>query len=137
LGFLPALGESFVVIDNDGADPVVGTFRLLPEGAIMGADSVAFQITYKGGTGNDVVLTRVAAPPLLITSITPLAGGTLRLQANGALDGVYYQIETATNLIPPIQWSNIGGKYPNGGVFTFTDTDAPLFPARFYRAISP
>ena len=137
LGFLPALGASFVIIDNDGADPVVGTFRLLPEGALMGADSAAFQITYKGGTGNDVVLTRVAVPPLRFASITPLANGTLQLQATGVLDSVYYQIETATSLVPVIQWSNIGGKYANAGVFTFTDTDAPLFPARFYRAISP
>jgi hypothetical protein len=48
-----------------------------------------------------------------------------------------HNIEAAANLIPVIQWSNIGFALPVGGVLTFTDTDAPLFPMRFYRALSP
>jgi hypothetical protein len=35
-------------------------------------------------------------------------------------------------------WSNLGTALAtNGGVFSFTDTNAPLFPIRFYRALSP
>lgn len=50
-------GQSFTIINNDGADPVAGTFSGLPEGAVLttvGANQL--RITYAGGTGNDVVL---------------------------------------------------------------------------------
>jgi autotransporter-associated beta strand protein len=54
-------GARFTIIDNDGIDPVTGTFAGLPEGASFTTTSgVVFQITYQGGSGNDVVLTNVA-----------------------------------------------------------------------------
>jgi autotransporter-associated beta strand protein len=60
LGFTPALGASFTLIQNDGTDAVVGTFAGLSEGATFSLSGMTFQITYRGGTGNDVVLTRIA-----------------------------------------------------------------------------
>jgi hypothetical protein len=56
------LGTQFRIIDNDGTDPVAGTFNGLPEGATVTASGQDFVITYHGGTGNDVVLTRGTAP---------------------------------------------------------------------------
>ena len=56
----PSPGDSFVIIDNDGADPVSGTFAGLPEGAVFSVDDTSFRISYAGGTGNDVVLTAEA-----------------------------------------------------------------------------
>ncbi|HEX8171501.1 MAG TPA: Ig-like domain repeat protein [Thermoanaerobaculia bacterium] len=53
----PAIGESFTIIDNDGSDPVNGTFAGYPEGAQVMCGQRAFRITYRGGDGNDVVLT--------------------------------------------------------------------------------
>src|SRR5581483_4157352 len=47
-----------VLIDNDGTDPIDGTFLDLPEGAIVTSNTgVQFRISYVGGTGNDVTLT--------------------------------------------------------------------------------
>jgi autotransporter-associated beta strand protein len=60
LGFTPAIGNAFTLIQNDGTDAVVGTFAGLQEGATHVFDGMTFQISYKGGTGNDVVLTRTA-----------------------------------------------------------------------------
>jgi autotransporter-associated beta strand protein len=60
LGFTPAVGSAFVLIQNDGVDAVVGTFAGLPQGATLSLDGMTFQISYVGGTGNDVVLTRTA-----------------------------------------------------------------------------
>jgi hypothetical protein len=38
----------------------------------------------------------------------------------------------------PVIWQFIGGNTADGaGLFQFTDTNAPLFPMRFYRALSP
>ena len=58
---IPTVGQSFIVINNDGTDPIVGTFNGLSEGAIFTVGSTQFRISYVGGTGNDVVLTTVAA----------------------------------------------------------------------------
>jgi hypothetical protein len=59
-GFRPAIGDSFVILRNDGSDPILGTFLNAPEGAVFsGPLNTAFRITYMGGDGNDVVITRV------------------------------------------------------------------------------
>ena len=56
-GFAPAPPDLFVIINNDGADAVSGTFAGLPEGAsFTTASGDTFRITYAGGDGNDIVL---------------------------------------------------------------------------------
>jgi autotransporter-associated beta strand protein len=60
LPFTPALGSAFMLIQNDGTDAVVGAFAGLPQGATLLLNGMTFQISYVGGTGNDVVLTRIA-----------------------------------------------------------------------------
>ena len=49
--------ETFVIIDKKGSGPVNGTFKNLPEGAEVTVDGAVFTISYRGGDGNDVVLT--------------------------------------------------------------------------------
>ncbi len=51
------VGTQYILIDNDGADPVVGTFASLPENATFSIGEREARISYQGGTGNDVVLT--------------------------------------------------------------------------------
>ncbi|CAN0427051.1 unnamed protein product, partial [Hapterophycus canaliculatus] len=53
----PSGAETFTVINNDDADAIVGTFAELAEGATVTAGGNAYQISYVGGDGNDVVLT--------------------------------------------------------------------------------
>jgi autotransporter-associated beta strand protein len=65
LGFVPTAGAEFVVIDNDGTDPVVGTFGNLPEGATYIGPGLNYTLSYQGGTGNDVVLTAPSPFPNL------------------------------------------------------------------------
>jgi hypothetical protein len=60
--FTPVVGQPFKIIDNDGADPVSGTFTDLPEGNVVEFGNIAFHISYVGGDGNDVVLTAASAP---------------------------------------------------------------------------
>lgn len=59
LGFTSAVGDVFRIIDNDGTDAVIGTFLNLPEGSFFFIGAVKFQVSYVGGTGNDVILTHV------------------------------------------------------------------------------
>jgi fibronectin-binding autotransporter adhesin len=56
-----AAGNTFVMIDNDGADPVIGTFAGLPQGSTIpsGPGGFDYTISYSGGNGNDVTLTAV------------------------------------------------------------------------------
>src|SRR5206468_2347713 len=58
--FVPRLNETFVVIDNRGTGPVAGTFSGLAEGAVITIGLNQFRISYRGGDGNDVVLTAIA-----------------------------------------------------------------------------
>ena len=52
---------SLTIIDNDGSDPVTGTFAGLAEGAqFTTASGAVFTISYHGGDGNDVVLSNPA-----------------------------------------------------------------------------
>ncbi|CAA9378536.1 MAG: Multicopper oxidase [uncultured Pyrinomonadaceae bacterium] len=58
--FRPAIGDSFTILRNDGTDPINGIFLNAPENGIFGgALNTAFRITYQGGDGNDIVITRV------------------------------------------------------------------------------
>jgi autotransporter-associated beta strand protein len=56
-------GASFTLIDNAGTAPVGGTFAGLPQGAVFNVHGRSFRINYRGGDGNNVVITRVAGPP--------------------------------------------------------------------------
>lgn len=57
----PPVGQTFTIIDNDGADAINGTFRDLPEGTSFGVGGALVSISYHGGDGNDVVLTTLSA----------------------------------------------------------------------------
>jgi len=59
LGYSPAGGDSFVIIDNDGIDAVTGTFSGLTEGAIFTVGGTELSISYAAGDGNDVVVSAV------------------------------------------------------------------------------
>ena len=68
--FVPTVGQSYKMIDNQGTSPVTGTFNGLAEGATFAVGSSKLQITYKGGDGNDVVLT-VVDPATAATAVLP------------------------------------------------------------------
>lgn len=60
-GFIPAVGDTYRIINNDGTDAVMGTFLGVAEGATVSLPGgLTFRVTYHGGTGNDVEVTRIA-----------------------------------------------------------------------------
>jgi hypothetical protein len=73
LGFDPTSGEQFELIDveNPGTS-ISGTFNGLAEGSIFTDGGRKFEISYKGGTGNDLVVTTV--PDIASTAILVFAG---------------------------------------------------------------
>ena len=87
-GFAPISGE-YVLIDNDGADAVIGTFAGLAEGAFLNG-SMTLSISYHGGDGNDVVL-RTTQPNHAPVNIVPgtqsvAAGMDLSIAGLGVVD---------------------------------------------------
>jgi autotransporter-associated beta strand protein len=50
-------GTVFTVIDNTAATPIAGTFSNLADDSTLVADGNTFQVSYEGGTGNDLTLT--------------------------------------------------------------------------------
>jgi fibronectin-binding autotransporter adhesin len=121
LGMMPAKGDQFVIVANDGLEAVSGQFTGLPEGTEFTADGARFKITYHGNTGNDVVLAVVQPPAALrITSIA-MAGTNVALEWTGgvpdyvvqkkiALTNATWQAVTApsgaTNALLPMNTSN-------------------------------
>ncbi|MDB6018751.1 MAG: regulator of chromosome condensation [Pedosphaera sp.] len=86
------------------------------------------------GTNNQVVnfvaLTSANTPPAL--GQMAFAGGHFQFQVNG-LSGRNYRIEGTTNLTGP--WIPLLTNTAFGGSFSFSDTNVPPFPRRFYRAL--
>ena len=70
------LGTRFVIVNNDGADAVTGTFNGLAEGTTVTAtDGQTFTISYEGG---DVVLTRANAVAPTVASVQVNDGSAQR-----------------------------------------------------------
>jgi autotransporter-associated beta strand protein len=66
-GITLPVNTNFKIIDNDLADAVNGTFANLPEGATLIVDRYTFTLSYRGGDGNDVVLTVTDVGPDVLT----------------------------------------------------------------------
>jgi hypothetical protein len=56
--FRPAVNDSFNILNNDGTDAINGTFNNLPENSRVSVLGFSFKVSYLGGTGNDIVITR-------------------------------------------------------------------------------
>lgn len=55
--------RTITVLDHTGRTPVEGTFEGLREGATVKLADTAYRVSYRGGDGNDVVLTATAGGP--------------------------------------------------------------------------
>jgi autotransporter-associated beta strand protein len=76
-GFTIPPDATYRIIDNDGTDPVVGTFHNLPQGAVaITIGGVPLFINYHGGDGNDVELSTVRHVPMPAYSVGAGIGGT-------------------------------------------------------------
>jgi autotransporter-associated beta strand protein len=136
LGFSPDIGHTFMLIQNDGTDPVQGAFLGLPQGSHFSAGGMVFAIEYNGGAdANDVVLTRVAAPLSGISSLTAQAEGIV-LHGVG-VPGCTYILEFAPYLNAPVSWTPIATNQATAlGAYKLIDEN-PLDSQRYYRVRSP
>ena len=113
--FTPSAGQTYTIIVNDSTDAVTGTFNGLAEGAIISnflGSGLSAQISYVGGSGNDVV----------ITTPTPVTWTAATANGNGANNG------TADNLWIRRNGANIefsadsGATWPVSVLYAMTST---------------
>jgi hypothetical protein len=103
----------------------------------MTNNGVVLQITYQGGDGNDIALLQLSSGAPSVTGVQKLGDGSFQINGAGYPSAVY-NIEATEDLTPPADWRPIGTVTADGaGQISFTDTDAPNFPRRFYRFTLP
>ena len=129
LGFTPAAGSSFILIDNDGNDPVVGTFAGLPEGATVNVNGVAMSITYTGGDGNDVAL------------VVPVSASIDDVAANEGQAGNTPFIFTVTLSAPSsvtvaVDYTTVDGTATAGSDFATTSGTLTFAPGQTSQTIT-
>ena len=107
LGFSPTGNQSFTILNNAGNLPISGTFSGLAQGANLTLNGQNFKISYTGGDGNDVTLTRFMNTSTAVTS--------------SANPSVYGQ---TINLTAKVTASNSGDGTPTGNVTFFDGTTA-------------
>ena len=106
---LPA-GSELILVNNDGTDPISGTFKGIANNQIITIQGTNYLLKYDGGDGNDITLTRPNAQFITVgtiatsngsgfklysadnsisTAITPFKGfyGEVRVSSNSDFDG--------------------------------------------------
>jgi fibronectin-binding autotransporter adhesin len=96
INFASAVSNEFTIIAKDGTGPVNGTFTGLPQGKKLYIGQELFQISYTGGTGNDVVLTRLVTPPPPVLRIE--RGDINAVRLLWATNNPAFSLQTTTNL---------------------------------------
>jgi len=131
LGFQSAISNSFTIIDNDGADAVIGTFNGLAQGASLNINGIPFRISYTGGSGNDVVLTQLLGVPVL--SIRP--SGTTSVVLSWPTNFTGFTLEANTNLSTNIWAVVLQAPVPSGTNIVVTNTASGT--QKYYRLRNP
>ncbi|HWY31460.1 MAG TPA: hypothetical protein VNX46_11925, partial [Candidatus Acidoferrum sp.] len=114
--------------NDDGAYPVAG---VLPLGNSL------YGTTFAGGPGavGTVFGVAIPYPPAVITNIVRNFDGSVTVYFLGGANSTNV-IQAATNLVSPA-WQDVSTNTASaGGLWQFTDTNAPQLPARFYRSFS-
>jgi autotransporter-associated beta strand protein len=140
LGYQPAVGDRYKIIDLAPAAVLDGWFDGMIPGSTVEIGGYQFQIMqWAGEDGNDVTLECVGAPtltPAAISGFGPLVGGSFPLTFSGA-SGQTYQILSSTDVaLPTANWTVLTNSTFGAGPVTYTDTTATN-AQRYYRIRSP
>jgi len=141
-GFVGAVGDQYTIVRLDGTNAVgiplvplgnTNGFNGLGEGSVLTLTSgAAFRISYRGGDGNDVVLTQIAARPIL-NPPSLLANGTVLISGAGS-PGAAYELQATTNLADASGWLPRGTSLALAdGSLSFIHTNALSAPNFYYR----
>lgn len=137
LGFPGAPGLQYVIIDNDDADAVLGTFAGKAEGAIFSSGGAQFQITYHGGDGNDVVLTQLTASTQEFAPVLRMENFVQdQVRLLWTVNAPGFQLENTTSM-PANAWQPVPGLPGVVGSEFFLDVSMWTNAAKFFRLARP
>lgn len=131
LNFASKPSDEFTIIAKDGTGPVTGTFKGLSEGTNFYIGGELFYITYAGGTGNDVVLTRLPTPTPPSLSISTVSASLLVL--SWPTNDPAYTLQSTTDLAAN-NWASVSSPPVIVGS-NFVVSNTPAGPQKFYRLI--
>ena len=96
-------GGPIILINNDGADAVSGTFNGLSQGATVAINGQNYTISYTGGTGNDVVLLSGPETDVSLSGgnlvVTDINGGTTNDTLTISINGTNVRVNDPNNLL--------------------------------------
>jgi fibronectin-binding autotransporter adhesin len=126
--FNPAPGQVYVIINNDLADAVSGTFSGLPAGTTINVDTPAkpLKIFYNGGDGNDVVLVSAHGTPSTLYVNNTFTTANVMVDGNAEQAGLqpayvgidaFASVEAALAAYPSFS----GTLVLNGGTYSVVD----------------
>jgi hypothetical protein len=130
-GLTPFQGQTFTILNNDGTEPVTGTFGGLPEGAVTNVRGLTLAISYVGGTGNDVTLTVLQVNPALTVSLVP--SNTVLVSWPSPSTG--FNLQQSTNLTPA-NWITPSEIINDNGTNRYILVHPPT-GNQFYRLVKP
>jgi autotransporter-associated beta strand protein len=142
-GFVATNGQQFTVLKNSTGQPVKGRFKRpgfggeIEEGQYLNSldNTAVYTLSYVGGSGHDVVLTKILPEPVHFHSLTKLVDGAVKVMVT-AEPGFYFLIEANDDLNNPMGWIPLDYTMSTpSGLAYIIDTDAPNYPQRFYRFV--
>jgi hypothetical protein len=138
-GFVGTVGNQYTIVRLDSTNAIgmlqgsTNGFNGLGEGSILRlTNGAAFRISYKGGDGNDLVLTQVAARPILDPPLL-LDNATILLSGAGS-PGATYEVQATSDLADPSSWFLLGTTLAQAdGSLRFVHTNALSTPHLNFR----
>ena len=128
LASAPSEGHQFIILANNGVDPIVGTFTGRADNTTFAAGGLNFRIDYDGGiSANDVVLT--------VTNLPAVSGATFVSSGNGngsiePLECAYLHVVVTNKTGSPITGISASLKSATPGVVVLQGLSAyPDIPA--------
>jgi hypothetical protein len=110
---------------------VIGTFNGLPQNSTLYIGGQLFQISYTGGNGNDVVLTRIPTPPM--PTLTIQSSSSSSLVFSWPTNGPAFTLQANTNLTSS-NWTTVSSAPTIVGA-NYVVTNATTGPQGFYRLV--
>ena len=150
-------GNAFFSVTANGTQPIIyqwfkGTNSLIDGANLIGTASntitlnpvstnddglySVFISNAYGSITSSIASLSIGIPPQILNSLYS-SNNTITLQMTGT-PGFIYAMQAATNLLSPIDWQPIFTNAADAnGNWIFTDSNAPAYPARFYRGMAP